>query len=500
MQINDEVQQVILNQQKIIDQITQENKLLREKVNYLLKKYFGKNKSEKFDLNQLLFEGVMDVSTIDTPAPEDKSSDEPEKPREKRKKKDSTPKLPDNILTEEIIIDPYEVKLNPEAYRCIGEERTEELDVITQKFFKRVYIRKKYVPIESKYLPPIIAPMFPRLIEGSLASPGLLTEIIISKYLDHLPLYRQEKIYQERYGIRLSRKTMSDWMDKVSHWFGSTYQFMCQEVTENGYLQIDETPIKYLSENGTKLGYFWVYRDPGGNVIYDWKTSRAHECLDGILKNYKGIVHCDGFSAYKSYSKKHVEITFLICFAHARRKFHDALDDYPSEARWFLNQIGHLYRIEKRLRNQKAGPKLREAIRQSESQMILNRIHKGLKIYLQKIKSKEGLGKAVLYSLNHWDSLNKYIHYGKAEIDNNLVENAVRPTALGKKNWMFIGHKDAGQKSAVLYSILASCRSYQVNVREYMQDMLTTLPSMKIGEVKKMTPKNWIKSKKSMAA
>jgi transposase len=508
MQFDDDSQKYFNKQQAVIEQLSTnndrlefENKLLREKVNLLLQKYFGGNKSEKFDINQLSFDG-MSVDSLNSmaKAAEEEPLLDSKKPAKKRKKKDCSPRLPENILTEEIIIDPEEVKANRQAYRCIGEERTIELDLITQKFFKRIYIRKKYVSIESNYLPPVIAPMFPRLIEGSIASPGLLTEIILNKYVDHLPLYRQEKIFFERYGIRLSRKTMSDWIDKVSHWFESTYQIMRTELIQNDYLQIDETPIKYLTEHGSKQGYFWIYRDPGGNVIYDWQTSRKHECLESILEDYQGLIHSDGFSAYKSYSHKHPEITFLICFAHARRYFHEALKSHPNAAGWFLNQMAHLYHIEKRLRNQRAGPKLRESVRQSESQMILNRIHKALKIYSSKARPKENLGKAVMYSLNHWKGLEKYVQHGKAEIDNNLVENSVRPTALGKKNWMFIGDKDAGQKSAILYSVLSSCKSYHINTRDYLLDMLTKLPSMKASELKNMTPKNWVKSKKIIVA
>ena len=498
-----------INQQKIIDNLTLEiggltleNKILREKISLLLKKYFGGKKSEKFDPNQLLFEDIVGASLnkSDSETEENPSPEPAKKPPKKRKKKSSSPRLPANLLTEEIIIDPEEVKANPENYRFIGEERTEELDVITQKFFKRVYVRRKYVPIDSPYCPPIIAPLLPRLIEGSIASPGLLSEIILSKYADHLPLYRQEKIYLERYGIHLSRKTMSDWIDKVSTWLNPIYQIMSKEVTESGYLQVDETPVKYLGQKGSKLGYFWIYRDPGGNVIYEWKASRAHDCLDRVLGDYQGLIHCDGYSAYKCFVKKHPKIILLICFAHARRKFHEALESYPHAASWFLNQIRQLYGIEKRLRVQKLGPNLREAIRKSESQMILKRIRKALNIYLIKTKPKESLGKAVRYALKYWEGLERYVDHGKAEIDNNLVENAVRPTALGKKNWMFIGCKEAGQKSAILYSILASCRSYQINIQEYLIDVLSKLPSMKISEVKALTPKNWAESKKIIAA
>jgi transposase len=401
MQTIESLQEMILNQEKILKQLASnnaqltsnnerleiENKLLRQKVDFLLKKYFGGSKSEQVNLNQLLLDGFLDASRPEVPPSTEDASKEKEPPHKKRrKKKDKGPRLPDNLLTEEIVIDPKEVQQNPDAYRCIGEERTVELDVITQQFFKRVYVRKKYVPIDDRYHPPIIAAMFSRLIEKSIASPGLVSEIIVNKYCDHLPLYRQEKIFKERFGIELSRKTMSSWLAQTSSWLEPIYNLMCKEVVEGGYVQIDETPIRYLVKGGTKQGYFWIYRDPSGNVIYDWKTGRSHVCLNEMLDGFEGVAHCDGYSAYKTYSKKHPKVTFLNCLAHARRLFFESLESHSQLAGWFMKQISHLYGIEEKLRQARAGPNLREAVRQSESQMILNRIHKALKLCLNKGK------------------------------------------------------------------------------------------------------------------
>lgn len=481
------------------DRLESENKILRQRVDYLLKKYFGGQKSEKLSPNQLEFL-LKELEKMSAPEKRDNSDQKKSTYSEKTGNKPrKVRQLPPNLPVEEIVIEPEEVKANPDDYRCIGEERTEELDVTPQTFLKRVYIRKKYVQKAKKDLPPVIGDLPPRLIEGSLASPGLITYLILNRYMDHLPFYRQEQLLRIRYGIHLSRKTMSDWMDCVANWLKPIYNLIREELRLSGYLQIDETPIKYLMDleggGGSKLGYFWIYHSPGGYRVYEWHTSRATVCLDGMLKDYKGLVQTDGYSAYDCYARKNLSIELLLCWAHARRKFFDALEDAPKEAGWFIRQIQNLYAIEKRLRKIKAAPSIRETMRQSESQMILNRIEKALVIKKNKHRPQSDMGKAIAYALNDWGKLKAYINHGKAEIDNNLVENAVRPTAIGKKNWLFIGHPEAGEKSAILYTILENCKHLNIDIQEYLRDVLTRLPSTSMTGIKYLMPLNWIKSR-----
>jgi transposase len=479
-----------------IARLESENRLLRQRIDYLLKKYFGGQKSETLNAHQLEFlfrelGKLVDSEEVIKPQKKSSFSDSPR--RDPRK----TRALPENLPTEEIIIEPEEVKANPDDFQCIGEERTEELDVKPQSFLKRIYIRKKYIQKNNHELPPILGELPPRLIEGSLASPGLLTHLILNKYMFHMPLYRQEQILWRLYAIQLSRKTMSDWMDHVAHWLKPLYNLIREEALEGGYLQVDETPVKYQDKEGggCRQGYFWVFCSPGGYRFFEWHTSRAHTCLEKTLLNYKGKLHSDGFAAYPCFAKDHEGIVLLLCWAHARRKFFDAIGECPKEAAWYLLQIKHLYAIERKLREQKAGPALREAVRQSESQMILNRIEKALKIKASKHLPGLNMGKAISYALKDWEMLKGYIYCGKAEIDNNLVENAIRPTAIGKKNWLFIGGPEAGEKSAILYTILENCKHLKINVQEYLKDVLTRLPSTPLSDLKYLTPINWMKSR-----
>lgn len=488
------------NQQKmaaVIEELSIENKLLRQKVQALLKRIFG-TKSEKLDANQL--ELLLGFAAEPEVIPEDDDTP-PSSPPRSRKARKSKPRLPEDLPTERVIIEPDEVKSDPESYKCIGEEITEELDVVPQQYFRRLIIRRKYKFIHDKSLPPVIAPLAPRVVDGGYATPSLLTDIVLKKYEDHLPLYRQERILKSRFGIELSRKTMSDWIGVTADWLQPIYNLMKSGLRESKYLQIDETPTRYPDKNGgSKQGYFWLYNHPGGDVIYEWHTSRAADCLDEILDNFCGVIQTDGYSAYISYAKSHSNIELAGCWAHARRKFTEAIGEDPKLAGWFLNQIGSLYHIESGLRNNTAGPMLRCAIREAQSQMIISRIKKALDLKYPTHLPQNRIGKAIGYSLRHWKQLECYLHNGLIEIDNNLVENAVRPIALGRKNWLRIGHADAGSRSAIIYSVLESCKRHGINTQEYLCDVLSRLPSMKITEVFELTPENWLAARKKLAA
>jgi transposase len=477
-----------------------ENRLLHQKVQLLLKRMFGR-KTEEISPDQLeLLLGLV-AETKEEPAEDAETGPEPRSPR--CTPRDRRARLPEDLPVEEVVVDPVEVQAQPEAFRLIGQEVTEELDVEPARYFRRRIIRRKYVSKEDRNRAPLIAPSAPRLIEGSYASAGLLADIVIKKHVDHLPLYRQEQILRNRHGIELSRKTMSGWIGEVGRWFRPVYELMRAGLRWRGYLQVDETPVRYVRAEGggSRQGYFWVYHDPGGpDVFYEWHTGRGADCLRGMLDEFKGKVQCDGYAAYKSYADAHGGIELVGCWAHARRYFHDALQEAPRLAGWFLAQIGALYRIESQLREEKAGPKLRQAVRAAQSAMILARLEKAVAQLLPRHLPRSLMGQALSYALGQWPQLLRYRDDGRVEIDNNRVENAIRPTAVGKKNWLFIGHPEAGEPSAILYTILESCKRRGIPQREYLIDVLTRLPAMKITEVAELTPANWQAARRSAAA
>ena len=259
-----------------------ENTLLRQKIQVLMKRIFG-SKSEKIDPAQLqlLLAGLQDLIAVE---PID-SEPSPDKPRSSKKRDKSKPVLPADIPTERIVIDPPEVQANPSNYKLIGEEVTEELDVSPTRYFRRLIVRRKCISRTHREEAPVIAALPARPIENSLASAGLLADIAVQKYADHIPLYRQERIMREAYGINLPRKTMADWMGITAEWLRPIYRLIGEGVRSGGYMQIDETPVKYLQseEGGSRKGYFWVYNKPGGDVYFEWHTSRASDCLNDML-------------------------------------------------------------------------------------------------------------------------------------------------------------------------------------------------------------------------
>jgi transposase len=301
-------------------------------------------------------------------------------------------------------------------------------------------------------------------------------------------------------------------MDYVSESLKLIYLCMGEQLFAGSYLQVDETPIKYLEPGSGKAqqGYFWAYSNPKGDVLFDWQPGRGHECLLEMLKKpnqsenskdavlyYQGIIQCDGYSAYGTLARKITGITLAGCWAHVRRKFNDAAKHSPALANWIIKQIQHLYQIEK-----KAGPRLRHSVRQSESRPIVARIKKALMIYKARpsILPQSTLGMAVEYALGQWVGLEVYLTDGRVEIDNNLVENAIRPTAIGKKNWLFIGRVDTGERSAIIYSIIESCRRRGIDPHAYLTDVLERIPDAKTSDIKNLTPEAWARSRPRLAA
>jgi transposase len=297
--------------------------------------------------------------------------------------------------------------------------------------------------------------------------------------------------------VELPRQTLAGWIDLVADWLKPVFGHLREDVFKQGYVQIDETPVRYLKpgHGKTKQGYFWTANRPGGQVVYHWETSRAAKCLDNVLPvNFTGTVQCDGYSAYDALAKQSGSaITLAGCWAHARRKFFEAKESAPRTAGWLLKQIQHLYRIEARLREKRYSPKLREVIRAQESRMIAQRIGKACVRLKQSHRHlpQSPLGKAMAYLLNQWEGLQIFLGEGRVELDNNLVENAIRPTAIGKKNWLFIGAAGAGERSAILFTIIENCRRCGINPYKYLRDVHTRLPRMTNHQTHTVTPKAW---------
>lgn len=476
---------------KELNKVLEENALLRKLLVEAQQKRFKSGHGEAIDARQLEMllgaEGCKVVSAEQSAPPIEK----PEKPSEGK-----TPRrirLPEQTKRIETTIEPEEVRKDPAKWKKIGEERTERLHIIPAQFVVEVIIRGKYVHVEDRDHPPVIAPLPPALVDRSLLTPSLATFILLSKYVDHQPLYRLEKQFRERHQVDIPRRAMCGWLEQVAEWLKPIYNHMRDRIFSNGYLQADETCIHYLDPDyglkKARSGYLWGYAIPGDDIIFDWKTTRGRAGA-ALLSNYKGKLQSDGYKVYETLAGKQ-GLTLFGCWAHARRKVYEALKDYPRWAALLIRQIQLLYQIEKRLRQQKAGPVLREAVRQSESTMILRRIHAICTILGPKTLPEDKLGKAIAYILRQWKTLERFAEHGEVQIDNNALENSIRPTAVGKKNYLFIGSPQAGQMSAIFYSIMESCRRHDINPADYIRDVLERLPSCSNQNVHKLVPRLW---------
>jgi transposase len=485
--------------QEALRQSRRENELLRQKIDLLVRRVFGSG-SERLDKAQL--ELLLQLSESSTIATE--KVPPPVVANVKRSCRQRTLRLPENLPVVEEVIDPEPVKQKPEAWRCIGQEVSEQLDFEPARFLRRRTIRRKYVHRVDRDLAPMMASLPERLLDRSLPAPGLLAQILVGKYCDHLPLYRQEQIFLQRHRVHLPRQTLARWVALAADWLKPIYEHIRTGVLAGGYVQVDETPIDYLEPGNGKArqGYFWTFNRPGGDGFYHWQTSRAAACLDNVIPvNFIGTLQCDGYSAYRAFANTRGQgIELAGCWAHVRRKFYEALEPSPRVAGWLVRQIQHLYRIEAELREHHAGPRLRQAVRTCQSRPIVERIQQALVRLKSSGQSlpQSLLGQAIDYTLSQWPTLEVYLKDGQVELDNNLVENAIRPTAIGKKNWLFIGDADAGQRSAIIYTVIENCRRRGLDPYTYLREVLTRLPNMTNWQIPEVTPEAWSKTRRSL--
>ena len=370
------------------------------------------------------------------------------------------------------------------AMQPMGEESKEELVYIPAKLKVIEHIRLKYAcrKCETVATPPAVE--LP--LSKSKAGASLLTEIILNKYAYHLPLYRQSKMLATL-NLTIPDNTMGGWIMKVAEGLESLNHAMWQQLNTVNVLQADETPVKVLDPN--KKAYIWLYHCTLPDkrfVLFDFSLSRSASVVNDRLKDYQGILQTDGYTGYNT-QRRREDIISLGCWDHARRKFTDVVkatsSKKPGKAGLMLEKIAKLYEIERKMKTL-SYPE-RKAIRQKEAKPKLDSLYE----LLHKINAppKSLLGAAVTYCKNQWADLIRYIDHGEAQISNCLIENQVRPFAIGKKNWMFIGNETAGQRAALLYSLIQSCELNQIDPRQYLEYVINHIHKLRKKEIDPVT-------------
>jgi len=401
--------------------------------------------------------------------------------------------LPPTLETETVTLEPESTHCRhcgQEQHR-IGEEVTEEFEYIPAKLIRRRTVRPKYA-CRCEESTVVIAPMPPRLIPQSKLGLGLAVQILLTRFDDHLSFYRLEHIFRERHGVEIPRQQMVQWVEHIAGWLQPIYDAMWQEMKVGKYLQIDETPVKVLDRDvsgKTARGYLWFYAVPKEDVILEFCSSRGQEAPRKKLAGFQGTIQTDAYEVYEAIVKQNSQLQRIGCLAHARRRFYQALKESVREAVWFIGQIRELYRIENTARPLRRTE--RHALRQVQAPSTWELLKTRAEELQPKLLPQSTLGKAVNYFLNQYEPLIGYLRDGRFEIDNNLVENSIRPTAVGRRRWLFIGHPQAGWRSAVIYSILLSCRRRGINPQNYLTDVLGRLPSTKITQIQELLPAYW---------
>jgi transposase len=402
--------------------------------------------------------------------------------------------IPDHLERVDIYLEPQQ---DVTGYRKVTEECTEQLDYVPGKLIVRRYIRPKYArdAADGTTTEFIIAPLPDFAIERGMAAAGLLAQIIVDKHVDHLPIYRQIKRYQ-RHGVKLAASTISGWLEATAKLLEPLAGELKKQVFSSGYLQADETPLPVLdgeTKGAAHTGYLWAYHSPPLQLIYyDYQPGRSKKGPLGLLNNFSGYLQTDGYGVYDHAAiGGRVDITQLHCMAHARRYFEKALPTDKAPAEYFLTELQKLYAIERRLRDLQYSKEQIVEIRQQESLPILTALKTWLTEQYTTNLIKGPITTAVSYALARWDKLSVYTTESQLQIDNNLVENAMRPVALGRKNYLFAGSNEGGKRLALFYSILESCKKQQVNPLDYLRDILERMPATKTSELRSLLPDQW---------
>ena len=419
-----------------------------------------------------------------------------EQKRSKRRRRRHVP--PVQLEKQTVILEP-EDKLCPVSGKerpRIGQEVSTEYDYIPAQLIIRQTVRPKYGECREGCCDGVtVAPLPPRLVPGGKLGLGLAVHLLLSRFDDHVAYYTLERIFTERFGALIPRQQMVQWVEKIALWLLLIYNLLWEELKAGDYLQVDETPVKVLDpevKGKAAQGYLWFYSRPGGDVFLEFCDGRGRDGPEQRLRGFKGTIQSDAYEVYDSL-RRHSQgkLRRIGCLAHSRRKFYKALLESCTEALWFIGQIRALYQIEDALKDCTPEERRRGRLKQAPPIWLALKQRAELLKANPHILPKSTLGKAARYFLNEYTAMVGYLRDGRFEIDNNLVENDVRPSAVGRRRWLFIGHPDAGWRSAVIYTIIQSCRRRGINPQEYLTDVLQRLPSMTTSQVRELLPKRW---------
>jgi transposase len=488
-----------------LEQLQKENSELKNEINYLKEQLgwfkrnlFGK-RSEKIvprDENQLEFDGFGNLPEEEKEEKKTVSSHTRRKPKRNGKDKIT---LPEDIPTETTVLDiPEEEKVCPETGKPlvkIGEEVTHKLAYKPGSYYLKKIIRLKYASPDRPENGISIAPLPESLMDRCFADESLLADIMVKKYADHLPLYRQSEM-RAREEIKISRQVLCQWVMRAGMALKPLYTLMKNKILESGNVFVDETPVKMLDpgRGKAKEAYAWVLvggkaQDPPYRY-YQFYKDRKHCNAEQLLKDYHDILHSDKYGAYVTLANKK-QIIWCPCWSHIRRKFFEVESGDLKFRDWMLRKIKYLFMYERVAwaRN----PEERLRIRQEKEVLIIDEMIEKVKEKLHdpKLLPKSKLKEAINYFCGLVPYLKNYTAYAFARLDNNVSERAIRPLAIGRKNWLFVGSEDGGEVSGIIYSLVQTCRGLGVNPQYYLEDVMRRIMTHPANNLDELLPDKW---------
>jgi transposase len=422
-----------------------------------------------------------------------------EKKESIRKKENAEPKQPTKRIPLPKHLQVVETVIQPEGdltdMVLVKNEVSDYLEYQPSKHFIRRIVRPIYAP-KAKEGSFKVACVPDNVFEKSKVGVGLVSHLLYSKFVLHLPIDRLLKeLLREQ--IPTNSSTIYNWVKLGINRLEILYEYKFNQQIAKNYLQLDETTLKVLESDrkgATHLGYFWVYNDPlSGACVFKYEKGRSAIFPEEVLKNYRGYLQTDGYSGYNGLAKSD-RITQLCCWAHARRKFEEALKNDKARAEVAMALVGELYDIERTAREENLNNEQRKTLRLEKSLPVYNLLGKWIAANMPKTLPKSTIHAAMRYSFERWEELGNYMYDGRLEIDNNLVENAIRPVAIGRKNWLFAGTHESAQRLAIMYTFMSDCKKHNVNPEHWLNNVIEKIPSANIQELHLLLPENFGKT------
>ena len=420
----------------------------------------------------------------------------PDIPPRQRKPHPGRKPLPENLPRVEVVIPcpSQHCKECGAETAVIGFDESEVLDVQPARYFVRVTKREKRVCRCCEQSTVEMPELAPRIVPKGLASDQVVVDVVIAKYCDHLPLYRQAAMLEREAGWEIGRATLDGWVMGVGESLDPVVRVMRTDLLRASYLQADETivPVQMHDKRGADhQAYLWQYGKPGGETVFDFQLGRGREGPQKFLGQWEGILQTDGYQAYDSIGGP--KLVHVGCWAHARRKFVDAVKVNPKdgEAIKMVTRMDALFLVDRQARKLVMSVEERLGLRREHAEVWAEEIRVECVKLSKSVLPKSTLGQAVSYTLNQWPKLRRCFDHAQVELSNNLAENSMRPVALGRKNWLHVGSAASGPKVAAIVSVIESCRRLGVKAKDYLQDVLPGMNQRKLSEVAQLTPARW---------